>query len=407
MKHVPPRTLALTLILALAIACARGSETRDPSSDDVEQEDDDVDAPDDDGEDDDDADVESKARDDGEDAGEPAEEIDAGRVYPDAGAAADAGADAGGVAFSFAASNVDPASVDLASAPAAVLDCGLTRVDTSDPVRLDNWCGTKPTPLTRAQVGGPELLVLALDKLSVAAGSSLVVTGSRPLVLLLRGDADIRGAIDVSANASIPGPGGDLACGASTGGDGVGEERDSGGGGGGGGFGTAGGGGGDDRGDDSSPGAAGLARAGAELVPLFAGCAGGHGGGCAGEPGAGGGALQITAGGALVVHGTLRADGGDGAEGCADDAGGTGGGSGGAFLLEANTIDLTGATLSATGGDGGPGQRRADPGLGAQTPKEQGGAGEEGNSSGGGGGGGGYGKLKFHAATTCTGCPTP
>jgi hypothetical protein len=327
------------------------------------------------------------------------------QLNTDTGAADSAAADTGIAGLSFTPSNLNIALLGGAAAPGAILNCGVTEVDTSEPVRFTNWCGAQPTPVVSTQSGGPDLVVLPLEQLLIDAGNTLRVTGSRPLVLFVKGTVTIAGNLDVGASAGIPGPGGDQLCAASAGGDGLGDRNRNGAGGGGGGFGTQGGQGGDDSGSESVPGAAGQVRGTSSLVPLLAGCGGGRGGGsCAGTPGAGGGALQITAGGALVVRGVLRADGGDGAEGCSNDAGGTGAGSGGGLLLEADSIDVTGATITAKGGTGGEGQSGRDPGEGASSAAEVGGEGDEGSGSGGGGGGGGFGRISLRAQGQCSGC---
>ena len=48
-------------------------------------------------------------------------------------------------------------------------------------------------------------MVLPLAQLQIGAGSSLRVKGTRPLVLLVRGDVTIAGNLDVSASAGTPG----------------------------------------------------------------------------------------------------------------------------------------------------------------------------------------------------------
>jgi hypothetical protein len=404
-----PQILLAGLVLALAFACARGgayqandppAETDDGAADasDVDQGD-----PSDDGSQDDSADEDQSGDDSAAlDAG-AVTTVDAGKVVADASVTpvVDSGRAA---AFSFLASNVDSTAVDLGAAPAATLNCGVTQIDTSGGVTFSNWCGTQPTPLTRAQSGGPELVVIPLSQLTLAVGNTLLITGSRPVAFLVQGAVKISGTIDASAKDGTPGPGGDFECGTSAGGDGAGKTRLNGGGAGGGGFGSAGGAGGDDRGSSSSPGVAGLARGSAALTPLFGGCGGGHGGGCAGVPGAGAGALQISAGAALVVDGVVQVNGGNGAPGCADDSGGTGGGSGGAVLLEADSVDVSAATINAAGGAGGAGQRRGEPGAGATSAASAGGAGQAGGGSGAGAGGGGFGRIQLRAEKTCTGC---
>lgn len=310
-------------------------------------------------------------------------------------------------AFSYATSNVDAAKANFGAAPDAKLDCGVTEIDTSGSVTFTNWCGPQPTAAIELQAGGSELAVVTLRSLAIASDHRLVVTGSRPLVLLVQGEATIAGALDASAQEKRPGPGGDLDCAASRGGDGQGRERRNGGGGGGGGFGTPGGGGGDDDGNRSEAGAAGVVRGNAELVPLVGGCGGGIGGGCEAAPGAGGGAVQLSVGGALKVTGEVLANGSAGSDACANDGGGAGGGSGGSILLEAKALDVSGATIEALGGSGGRAHEdgRDDvPAPGALDAMSTGGEGRRGDGSGAGGGGGGFGRVRLRAETTCTEC---
>jgi hypothetical protein len=246
----------------------------------------------------------------------------------DAGVAPVSGGD---IPFSFAVSNANVNGVDFTMSPVSKLDCGTTRIDTSDPITFTNWCGSQPKPFIQLQERGTEMVVLPLAALDLPEGNTLLVTGARSLVLLVRGGVRIAGTVDVSAQGSKPGPGGDLVCEGSQGGDGVGVEGVNGGGGGGGGFGTPGGAGGTDTGLGalgSEQGAGGALRGVPELAPLLGGCRGGRGGGCPGEPGAGGGALQISASGALRVSGAIHANGGDGSDGAANGAGGGGGGFG-------------------------------------------------------------------------------
>ena len=303
--------------------------------------------------------------------------------------------------FAYAPSNVALAGLDFTRAPASTLGCGVTQIDTSGAVTLANWCGSAPTPLIRPQSGGPELVVLPLTGLTVAAGSTLRVVGSRPVVLMVQGTARIAGSIDVSARDAAPGPGGNSMCNESKGGNGRGTSGLDGSGGGGGGFGTQGGAGGTDI---DQPGGPGIVRGNDTLVPLIGGCSGGPGGGCPGVPGGGGGGVQISVSAELTVSGSIQAKGGAGALGCGNDAGGTGGGSGGAILLEADALRVSGSMLSLGGGRGGNGQGGSVGGAGATRVGEPGGRGSDGSGSGGGGGGGGYGRLRLRGVTSCSGC---
>jgi hypothetical protein len=333
-------------------------------------------------------------------------------AVPPAGAdAGDASADAAEAAapnpqpkpFAYTPSNVGIDSIDFAGTPAATLNCGTTEIDTGGMITLRNWCGTAPVPMVRTQAGGGEVAVIALRGLTLQENATLRVFGARPLVVLVAGDVSVRGSVDASARNGNAGPGGNLMCSNSTGTDGSGDSGADGAGGGGGGFGTRGGNGGSSSGD-SMPGSGGAARGNAELTPLLGGCAGGRGGGCVGTAGAGGGALQISASAALLVSGSVRANGGNGADGCGNDAGGAGAGSGGGVLLEGQNVTVTRTMISVAGGRGGAGQAGGNGGAGATAANGVGENGENGGASGGGGGGGGHGRLRLRGIAMCTGC---
>jgi len=317
------------------------------------------------------------------------------------------------VSFPFTPSNFNPTDYQpsVSSSSTVGLGCGLSTFD-SETLAFGNWCGQfQPTPVVLPQSGGPAVIVLPVTSLSVAGGSSLRLTGSRPVVFAVFGNATIAGTIDVSASGTTPGAGGNLSCGASQGGDGSGNTaRDDGASGGGGGaFGTPGGSGGradTDRccggaGITQPGGVGGVTRGTSGQIPLLGGCAGGRAGGCSTAGGAGGGAVQISTAGTLTVTGTVRSNGGAGALPCGtnDEGGGTGGGSGGGILLEGATLATSGATLQANGGAGGPGGKYFQCGsgsTGAAGSTSASNAGSDGQDCVGGspGGGGGYGRIQ-------------
>jgi hypothetical protein len=356
-------------------------------------------------------------------------------------------------------SNVDPESddvTDLDLVPVA-LDCGISKFDSST-LKFSDWCGDEPSVMKLAQPDGPEAALIVMSSLSVAAESTLALSGNRPVIFLVYGDAHVAGTIDVSAHGTAGGAGAYDACGASLGGSG--EEADSvagvlqgAGGGAGGGFGSAGGLGGAD-GASSAKATAGAIGGESTLRPLRGGCAGGPGGegdeaGVA-AGGGGGGAIQISAAGVLDVTGTINAGGGGGAILSVNYSGGGGGGSGGAILLEGTTIEIDDAArIGANGGGGGGGQRGSgtpasvagsdahadgvvagggsstgsggDGGAGATAALEAS-SGSMGtlllsHYGGGGGGGGGVGRIRINQAKSCgpsggyspapsVGCPT-
>jgi len=218
-----------------------------------------------------------------------------------------------------------------------------------------------------AQVGGPELAVVAATKIFVSKDAAVRVVGARPLVLVSFSDAKIEGVIDASAagNAAGGGSGDAAACAGQTGGTGVEQvstaNRAGGSGGGGGAFGTAGG----QGATVDNPAAGGVATGGgapggiADIVPLRGGCAGGTGGRGGGPGGGGGGAIQIVASLDVEVKGAISVAGGGGAGSVDPSGGGGGGGSGGGILLESAKVVIAGK-LTANGGAGGEGRLAGD-----------------------------------------------
>ncbi len=201
---------------------------------------------------------------------------------------------------------------------------------------------------------GPELAVLHVRGLTVAAGSAVRVIGTRPLVVVAATDIELGGVLDASGKRDVPGAG--AATNRGAGSDGLATDESAGGGGAG----------------HSAAGAAGSNASGAngqggatygdaELSVLSGGSKGGVGGFrlCAPQPGgAGGGAVQLFAAGAIRVgdSGGVNAGGGGGTGGkiCNTAAAGSGGGSGGAIFLQANEVQVRGV-LAANGGGGGSG----------------------------------------------------
>ena len=306
-------------------------------------------------------------------------------------------------------------------------------------------------PLPRAPGGPDDTLgpaVIAVAALSVEPGGTLTATGTRPLLVLSRGDVSIRGSVSVSADGrsgldNVPGAGGGMGAVYASdraGGCAPGENGGENAGGGGGGFRHPGG-----KGGNSSAGAGGKGGS-----PADGGCAqerailtGGSGGGTGagevgGKGGSGGGAVQITSLTGIEILGEPEAasasaviwdpslltgvfasgSGGDGGGGgFSGSGGGGGGGSGGMILLEAPWIVIRDAYLTANGGGGGGGSavmsevRDGDDGIpeGSNAFGGQGDAwggdggtgmlmptGGEGGSDHAGGGGGSAGVIRLH-----------
>lgn len=204
-----------------------------------------------------------------------------------------------------------------------------------------------------------EVGVFAGQNISIASGTTVIVEGQRPLVLLAPGNVQINGTINAivddiyAAQGNAGGfssPKGEQVKGQGPGG-GSGTSTEAGGGG----FCGKGG-----KGGSASGAPGGVSYGSEDLVPLIGGSSGGNGA-TGGVGGAGGGAVQIIAGGKLTLAATGIVHVGGGGGGW----NGGGGGSGGAILLEANEVVIAG-TLAANGGAGGEGDGVAgDSGLNA------------------------------------------
>jgi len=356
-----------------------------------------------------------------------------------------------GVCTTWTASNFTPCTDDSLPAAALTLDSDAT-FDTD--LRKLTVAGTDVPVQTKSltQPGGPNVALLSVRDLTVAAGVTLRVTGSNGLIIAVHGTAMIAGTIDASADLGQPGPGGSngAACAGLTGASGTISTGAAGAGaGGGGGFGAAGGAGGCAS-NCPVPGGTGGASIdpAARLIPLRGGCSGGNGGGAGagsgGSRGAGGGALEISALTSIAIPttGVVRAAGGGGDSGKGNaGGGGGGGGAGGAILIEAASVSLDGSAC-ANGGAGGEGLSSnvaegagvgangscselfnavapklgagGNGGLGGADDSRPGGIGANGVGTGdsGGGGGGGVGVIQLSssavvpAAATVTPAPT-
>lgn len=289
----------------------------------------------------------------------------------------DAGADASADATPACADSVVPfgptnfSCLDIPLPGAAiVVDSGSTGVIDTDEGTLElDGPITSLASAVVLQQGGPDLLLVAVDRLEVESGGTLLFSGSRPIAIVSAGDVVIDGTVDIGASGSTGGPGsGGPGCSAGAGAPGEPQTAPNTGnaagtGGGGGGFGSAGGAGArvQAAGDDVSGG---IVSGSATLEPLRGGCPGGAGGTDAGGFGGGaGGALQLVAAGEIRVGpgGVLASPGGGGGGSTDEFGGGGGGGSGGALLLEAPVIAVEGA-VTANGGGGGEGTRGGDSG---------------------------------------------
>jgi hypothetical protein len=249
-----------------------------------------------------------------------------------------------------------------------------------------------------------------VDKFEVAAGVTVYLQNTT-LIIIQAQHIYINGTILGNNNGTTGGTAGAIATnggaggGSATGGNGsggTGSGTGAGGGGGGGGYGGTGGAGGA-GGTGGAGGAGGPIFGSTTSMTITTGFAGGGGGGgqhCAGGTGgAGGGGIWLHGVNNVSISGTVTVDGGNGVNGISTatnnehGGGGGGGGSGGGILIKldsaTNALVISG-TLSADGGAGGAG-----------------GAGGGGNGQGGGGGGGGGGgRIKIFYNSTFTNTST-
>jgi hypothetical protein len=374
---------------------------------------------------------------------------DAGPVVPDASTAPPPDA---GPCTTWSAVNVgDPCAATLPTPGSLTLASGEYTLDT-ETGQVTGPGGTQAPPGGAfPQADGPEALLVSLEALDLPASATLVVTGPRPLILVVHGDVTIAGTLDAAARSdtaivgdnSRPGPGGNSsACGDGTGvagGSSTNLLGSGGGGGGGGAYGGTGGNGGNGSGNDNGNGGRdGNTGGTGAITPLRGGCAGGPGGDDGvvgidngGDAGHGGGAVEITALGSITVTGRVLAGGSGGVRGDANTTGGGGGGgSGGALLLDGDQVTVqASAEMCANGGGGGEGgggisldipadgeNATCDENLRAQGGgnNSDGGDGGDGgaqsatsgtnanngsNDGGGGGGGGGVGRIRIRGRT--------
>jgi hypothetical protein len=252
-------------------------------------------------------------------------------------------------------SNFNPLALSP-SASATVASCTAQFSTTSDSFVL-NTCGLQPNVARVTLSDGREATLLAFGDLNIGTGASLTLTGDRPAILAVFGNARIDGSMMANSTPSQRGAGSTAF--PVTGGSCVGHAGGNGGdisaGGGGAGYRHAGGGGGSHL--LAAGGAGGTADPAPGPMPLRGGCPGGSPASQQmGSPGAGGGAFQISVSGELFVSGVLSVSGAGGNGGDANNEAGYGGGSGGTLVLEGDRITLTDtAKLTANGGGGGGG----------------------------------------------------
>lgn len=202
----------------------------------------------------------------------------------------------------------------------------------------------------------PPLCILEFTSFKIEVGSSVRVTGARPLVIVSTSTVEIDGALDASSPLrTMSGPGANTGC-SGAGGTGTPDPTGAGGGAGGSFQGQGGIGG-----ISSTSVGGGTAVATMPVTSIRGGCGGGAGGnasnGSGGLDGVGGGAIYIIARNSIALTNALidaSGSGGGGARGVL--AGGGGGGAGGLIGLAAPVISVDPSSrICANGGAGGGG----------------------------------------------------
>lgn len=307
--------------------------------------------------------------------------------------------------FAVQPSNVSDEGSYLPGLDLSSMDCELV-IDTSgsSATLVSNSCGANGFVLASSletQRNGEQAMVFRYDgTLTIGNNMEIQYIGSRPVVMMVRGDLNILGSLSVGARSTEAGAGANRLCTGGTGTTFVGALPA--GGGGGGAFGRVGGTGSISDGGRINGGSAG---GNAELQPLRGGCNGGGSRGSTAEVlgGFAGGALQLTASGTLTLNGArILASGGGGPGAGLGSAfvqlGGGGGGSGGGILIEAARFVMTsGAVIAANGGGGGEGRRQNNPGDPGNAGSADTSAARGGNDLSCGLGGGAGGVLNTHA----------
>ncbi len=327
----------------------------------------------------------------------------------------------------FPARHFDACAIPPPTGPLALTTAGTYTYDTTTGALLDPAGGSSLPPGGMFTSGR----VLSVSSFRVAAGTTLRVTGTAPLVVAAWTTIEVDGTVD----ASSLGTAGTLGAGANPTGCAshaavLGQNGAGAGGGGGGGAASNGGRGGDGNGGANNGGVGGASIALPLLLGGCPGARGGNGNSTPGDGGDGGGAVQLTARTSIAISATGKVlaggAGGKPGQNSGSGGGGGGGGAGGMIGLEAPTLTASaGAVLAANGGGGGQGAglttgtagQNGQPtavratggnggsggfgGLGGAQPNPLGGGGQtDGSGGGGGGGAAGFIAIKAPASTT-------
>lgn len=242
--------------------------------------------------------------------------------------------------FGYVPSNFTESQLPVVTAPALNITCDASLNTSSNSPSLSAPCvATQPAMaiLTSPLPGVPEYLLVESGPFSLSAGSTLTITGTRPVIFAVLGSANISGRVRArnpmqpSLCTSLMGTGANgQSLGAGSGG---------------GGHSTVGGNGGTNMGAGAQGG---RIYGAANVIPLLSGCSGGG----TNTGGAGGGAIQISARDDVMINGFIAAVGAGGASGTFLEVPG-GGGSGGSILLEGRSVMLLNGSFLSTNGGGG------------------------------------------------------
>ncbi|MCB9561493.1 MAG: hypothetical protein H6708_13890 [Kofleriaceae bacterium] len=127
----------------------------------------------------------------------------------------------GGMALTFTPANVDACAIPPSQGDFTFPDAKVTIDTTAGTVRTPGGPLAVAHAIVTQTDGATEAMVISADDLTVPAGVDVVVTGSRPLIVVALGTMDVAGTLDAGGTMGVAGPGGDLACATGAGAAGV------------------------------------------------------------------------------------------------------------------------------------------------------------------------------------------